>query len=569
MRRLLQPGPGTQVLLILLLALGAWSGSIARGGFSYDDREVIVDNPVVEGSAPWTSALTQDYWHHLSDAGHWRPAATLSLRMDHLLYGMDPRGYHLTNTILHLLVVGLAGAALLLMRRRDESRWPWVGLALFAAHPVLADSVAWMSGRTSMVSAIGGLLGVIGIASIARRDPERRTTAASAVWVISMFGVLLALAGKEDGIVFGPLYALMSLRISKRATVASILGTLVAVGLWMMFRSQALGEAFPSAPHAPLAATPFLERMAVSGRAVVQAVRMVLLPVDYPPGFRGTELDPIGGIAGSALAVAGWTVLAVMGLGGALVALRGGGRAVGASALMIAVAALPMMQIVPIGEILAPRFLYLPLLFAIPLVHATWTALFPREHTRFVFAAVLLACFVPLAWDRAGVYASRGSYWTEVLAHYPEDEHAWNGVGNARREMGDVEGAKDAWIQAASYAPNYSRPFVNLGTIYHSEKRYAEALEWYEIAVEVGPRNPAALANYGRVLLHLDRVEESVAAYEKATRLAPGMQALWSGLGRAQLEAEQYDKAEKTLRYALELNPNDHSTRALIRERFE
>lgn len=569
MRRLLQPGTGTQVLLILLLALGTWGGSIARGGFSYDDREVITDNPVIEGGVVWTEALTQDYWHHIGDAGHWRPAATLSLRVDHFFYGKDPTGYHITNTLLHLLVVGLAAAALLLIRRPGDSRWPLYGLALFAAHPVLADSVAWMSGRTSMMSAIGGLIGVIGIASIARRNPEQRTTAASAIWVISIAGVLLALTGKEDGVVFGPLYALLALRISKRAALASVVGTFVAVGLWMMFRAQALGEAFPSAPHATLAGMPFFERMAISGSAVVQAVRMVLLPVDYPPSFSAAGLDPVGGVAGILLSCAGWLVLAVMGIGGLILVLRRRGQDVGASALMVAIAALPMMQIIPIGEILAPRFLYLPLLLAIPLVHATWVALFPRDHTRFAFAALLLACCVPLAWERAGVYASRGSYWTEVLAHYPEDERAWNAIGNARLELGDVDGAKDAWIQAAQLDPQYSRPFVNLGTVYHREKRYEEALEWYEIAISVGKDNPNALANYGRVLMHLERMDESIAAYKKAVRIAPGRAAIRAGLGRAQLKAGEYKAAEHNLRKARKMNPNDASTDKLIRERFE
>ncbi len=196
-------------------------------------------------------------------------------------------------------------------------------------------------------------------------------------------------------------------------------------------------------------------------------------------------------------------------------------------------------------------------------------ALFPRDHTRFAFAALLLACFVPLAWERAGVYASRGSYWTEVLAHYPEDERAWNAIGNARLELGDVDGAKDAWVQAAQLDPQYSRPFVNLGTVYHREKRYEEALEWYEIAISVGKDNPNALANYGRVLMHLDRMDESIAAYKKAVRIAPGRAAIRAGLGRAQLKAGEYKAAERNLRKAHRMNPNDASTDKLIRERFE
>ena len=140
---------------ILLLTLVAWAGSIVRGGFSYDDREVLFGNPVVEGEVPWTRAFTQDYWHHSGPVGHYRPLATLSLRLDRGLWGELARGYHATNVLLHLAVVAAAGV----LAMRAAGPWPWLGLMVFALHPVLADSVAWLSGRTSMVSALGGLLG--------------------------------------------------------------------------------------------------------------------------------------------------------------------------------------------------------------------------------------------------------------------------------------------------------------------------------------------------------------------------------------------------------------------------
>ena len=128
-------GPA-HVALCVALALLAWSPAILRGGFVLDDREVLERNPVVQGSLPWTEALRRDYWQHVAPAGHFRPVATLALRVDHALWGDSAWGYHATNVALHVACVAAAGLALLLLGARDRrGALPWMGLALFAATP--------------------------------------------------------------------------------------------------------------------------------------------------------------------------------------------------------------------------------------------------------------------------------------------------------------------------------------------------------------------------------------------------------------------------------------------------
>jgi len=151
-------GLGALVALTLLL----W-GVVALpqdAGPAYDDREAVVGNPVVEGALPARAAFARDYWHHLEDAGHYRPLATLLLRVDRAASGGPPAApnwvrFRRTNVALHGLVVALLGAALIRFGARRGLPVPWVGLAVLALHPACADVVAWISGRTSLVSALG------------------------------------------------------------------------------------------------------------------------------------------------------------------------------------------------------------------------------------------------------------------------------------------------------------------------------------------------------------------------------------------------------------------------------
>ncbi|MFV1960089.1 MAG: hypothetical protein ACC662_11830, partial [Planctomycetota bacterium] len=128
------PFPRALAATAVVLVVLAWSGSVFRGGFALDDEAATLGNPVVTGALPWTAAFDRDYWHHRGDAGHYRPLATLSLRMDHALWGARPLGYHVTNVLLHAAVVLLLG--LLLFSFKGGGAWIALGLALFATHPV-------------------------------------------------------------------------------------------------------------------------------------------------------------------------------------------------------------------------------------------------------------------------------------------------------------------------------------------------------------------------------------------------------------------------------------------------
>ncbi|MCB9915192.1 MAG: hypothetical protein H6828_08595 [Planctomycetes bacterium] len=146
------------VLVVLVLAG-------LRGGWALDDRELVLENPLVRGELPWWRAFDRDYFHHLGGAGQWRPLATLSLRLDHALYGATSTGYHVTNALLQLAV-----AALLLPWLHGAARARAAVLAgscAFALHPALCDAFGWIAGRTSMLSALGPLAAA---AWLARRE---------------------------------------------------------------------------------------------------------------------------------------------------------------------------------------------------------------------------------------------------------------------------------------------------------------------------------------------------------------------------------------------------------------
>ncbi len=138
------------VCAFLLLAVFVVFGQTVRHEFiSLDDHEYVSENPhvttgmSVEGVV-W--ALTQSHSHN------WCPLTWWSYMLDFQLYGLKPWGYHLSNVLLHAATAILL---FLVLREMTGRLWPSALVAaLFAIHPLRAESVAWVAERKDMLSGL-------------------------------------------------------------------------------------------------------------------------------------------------------------------------------------------------------------------------------------------------------------------------------------------------------------------------------------------------------------------------------------------------------------------------------
>ena len=119
----------------LLIALVFVSyARVFNAGFIWDDESHLTRNPCIVGplglKEVWTSARAVYY-----------PLVLTTFWIVHKLVGLSPWPYHLLNVLLH------AGSAVLLWRilRQLDVRGAWLGAALWALHPVMVQSVAWVT----------------------------------------------------------------------------------------------------------------------------------------------------------------------------------------------------------------------------------------------------------------------------------------------------------------------------------------------------------------------------------------------------------------------------------------
>ncbi len=119
----------------LLIALVFISyARVFNADFIWDDESHLTRNPCIIGPLGlkeiWTSARAVYY-----------PLVLTTFWIVHKFVGLSPWPYHLLNVLLH------AGSAVLLWQilRQLNVRGAWLGAALWALHPVMVQSVAWVT----------------------------------------------------------------------------------------------------------------------------------------------------------------------------------------------------------------------------------------------------------------------------------------------------------------------------------------------------------------------------------------------------------------------------------------
>jgi protein O-mannosyl-transferase len=161
------------------------------------DIQFIAENPAMKSPSLWRDAFTHSYFYlgaGPDQAPYYRPLIVLLDGLNYAWFGLNPFGYHLTNVLLHM---GVSLVLLVLGWQLMPSRRAVVFAAIiFAAHPVHVYSVAYISGRTSMVSTLWALLSLCWIV-----EAERRASAGQSArnqYIAALILALFAFLSKES-----------------------------------------------------------------------------------------------------------------------------------------------------------------------------------------------------------------------------------------------------------------------------------------------------------------------------------------------------------------------------------
>jgi tetratricopeptide (TPR) repeat protein len=529
------------------LAVVFWAyGPAMHTGFLFDDTTQHFALPTA--SQPLSSWI-----------GPVRPVLMFSYWVNSRISMEDTSWYHYFNILIH----ALAGIFVFLVIRRllewagaeESSRTPWAafGTLLFLLHPLQAESVAYISGRSD------SLCGMLSCASFAaflyRRSPA--ISWAGVLPVLLLFGA--AVLTKEQAVALPALFVLTDFWWNPQTPLRSVRANwrlyailaLGAAGAAALFWKLIVGAGAGSSAGFAIKDFTWYQYLFTQFRAIFAYVFNFLLPVnlnvdwDFPISRGIFEYGAIFGLAALlALAAAAWRYRRAFPLAG-----------YGYFVFLVLLS--PTSSILPIKDPIADRRMYLPILGLILIAIDLLRRLKVERKLLALGAAALMVATALATHARAEVWSDPILLWQDSALKSPNKVRAHFQLAFAYYEQGHFDLAVAEFQRTAELKPPTADLLYDWGLAYDAlhqpelalaklrqsavleataqvftqiakvdagQQRWAEALDALSTAEKLDPKFAITYVFRGKIYLNTNRAAEAVEQYQLALAIDPKVQ---------------------------------------------
>ena len=503
---------GLAVLLSVLVYLNTLTNP-----FVFDDKYHLVDKQILRDLNNLWGILGKD---------RFRPVVNLMYAVEYALWGLAPPGFHLVNLVLHAANVAL----LFLVTRRllgdlraraaDAGEGsgqlrqlePLVAFfvaALLAVHPMMSETVGYVSSRPEVLAATLFLLGLLAM----RRGLVTGTGATAEAprpvnwsWIgLGLVPLVVGLGTKEhvamlpfvvlayDRLVLGAeapgaRWRLRRLHLPLAGLVLALAAARVVALVWLEYADL---------PR------PIWHNLMMQLAILWRYLFLLVLPVGQSVVHEVQDIsswfDPVAFAAGVGLLA----LLVLTYLGRRRLPLV----ALGTAWFFLLLA--PSSSIVPLLEPMSEHRVYLASCgFFLAVGAGSWHLLsrlaVRRTLPRPVIYAVLLLVLAPLGAAtvlRNRVWADPVTLWQDAVRKAPGVCAPRYALGDAYRQQGNCEAAVKAYRKALSIQSDVIDVYINLGICLARLGQTRESERVFENVIKMEPDNPQALNNLAKLAL--------------------------------------------------------------------
>jgi protein O-mannosyl-transferase len=540
---------------------------------NFDDHLYVYNTPAIRAGLTIKGMAFAFISPH---ASNWHPLTTISHMLDCQLYGLNAGGHHATNIILHTIAVLLLFRVL---RQMTGAVWKSaIVAALFAIHPLHVESVAWVSERKDVLSAVFFMLTLYAYVGYVRAPSIGRYLIVAVMFAFGLMSksmlvttpvILLLLDYWPLERFRGPAFANQpsSKAPARQAVVGSLLIEKIpllvlsagACVITFILQKRATGAIPP---------LPLLWRMENAVASYLTYIWKTLWPtglaVFYPHPSNTLPIWEVILAIGLLLAI---TVAAIVFRSKRPYLVTGWFWYLG---MLV-----PVIGLVQVGEQgHADRYTYLPhigLFLLAVWLGADVTA--GRQSRSRLAVATAVVIIVALAWTaviQASYWRNSETLWTHALAVTSDNDVAHNNLGYLCAERGELDKAilhfaTASRIRSGKLDTHYDAgsAFVemNLADALARKGQSDEAMIHYEEAIKLQPYYAEAYYNRGSVLFAKGRIDEAIADWEKTLQIQPNDADAYTGLGNALLQKGSLKEAIVHYEKALVLAPEDPHSR--------
>lgn len=545
------------VVGIILIGTAAFLNSFA-GLFVFDDVQEIENNRrLLVLMPPWKSMLGGNGLPP-------RPLPYYTFAIDRAIWGTNPFGYHFANLALHLssalLIFDIVRRtflrpALIEQYRRFATTIAFFSAALWVCHPLHTQAVTYVYQRIELMMAFFVLLSFdCFLHSIDSAWPKR-------LLLISVGAMFAAVFCKESAIALPPmvfLYDVIFVTGSWKETVGrrakyyiALFAAYVPLGALVLYQSSSYIEfrepksGLDYALNQPIVLLHYLRLSFFPSEQNLYSLRPWTKDWNLIAGPLAIEVI--------CLAISAYGIIKK--------------RPWGFLCAAFFIPLFPTSSVIPVKDLVMEHRMYVSLVALTVATTLLGVRLFRYVEERtgrarivrgslLVLAAAAIAGLSVATHERNRMYYDRVTMWDDVVRKSPHNHYALENLAVAYLQKNEYELAAKYAAEAVALYNERALSHLTLGTALLSLDQRELALKHLKRAVELGPNISTHYVNLGVAIRPIDP-EASAQLYAYAYSINPYDVEAMANLAFVHARALDFDEAEKLLRKAIDISPDD------------
>jgi len=546
------------LIILILLPTVIYFKSLNNQLTNWDDDKYITNNPGITtlhgDSVSYT--LKKSFTSYVM--GNYHPLTMVSYCVEYRYFGLNPKPYHITNLIVHLLNTVLIMAFIWLL---SKQKWvAFIVALLFAVHPMHVESVAWVAERKDVLYTFFFMLALCSYLFYLKNNKWNKL-----YYALTLVMFILSVLSKGMAIclpiTFFAVDYFLERKYSHKTIVEKIPFLIIAIifGLVSIEAQKSL-QAVLDIQHYKV-----FDRILFSSYAVMMYFIKFLAPVNlsnyynYPLRYNGWY--PI------VFYVAPFVLIVLLFL---IYKSEKLGREFwfGFGFFFITIAT--VLQILPVGgAIISDRYTYIPYIGLFFIIARLLNKLIENKNNQLdkykvpaisIFIGLVLMLSV-LTYKRTMVWKDSVTLLSDAIQKSDIDPLMYMGRSQAYNLTGQYQKSIDDCNRF--FALNYLYPdvltdagmYYNRGIANYRLGKYNEALNDLNTIIKLQKDYPSALYFRGQVYCKLGNNEQAIKDFTAAIELKNDIAEQYNDRGLSYFELGKYNEAMNDYNKAIALKP--------------
>jgi len=515
---------------------------------TWDDNRYILENENIQG-------LDFQNVVHLFTGyfdGHYHPLTLLSLAADYQVDGLNPKVFHFTNLLLHLISVLLVYRFVLLLCKKENTFVPLLTALLFGVATLHVESVAWATERKNVLYTAFFFGSLVAYTRYVKSQFV-------GFYLLALILLLFSLLSKSMAI---PLcmsvvlidYYFARPLLSRKIILEKVPFFVLAIGfgvLAVFAQKSSWGEDLSQAHHG------FFERVIFAGFAFIQYIIKLLVPVKLSGFYPYPEHITIAFYLGAII-----SIVLLAGMMYFVIKNYRKQRAMIFGMLFFVFNIFLLLKLleVPAGDYyMADRYGYVA---SVGLFFLITVGLNYIKHKKPVYnrivAGFLMVYILMVSWqtfNRVQVFGDDVKFYSDIISKFPDAQVAYTNRGAIYKAQGKLQQALADFNSAIKASPAGYKEYANRGIVLNDLGDFKKAKSDFKKALSEKPNDPIVLSGFAFSLLHSGNYEGAVNTYTRVISIQPENYEAITNRGTAYYSMGKYQQAINDYDTALALEP--------------